>query len=404
MSIERVEVPLGKNSGVKVFETFQELEEWLKVERAFWSWLDLEPRSEPKQAVSSRYHEFFNNLTTHITEAKRTIQQAEQATPKQEPKLKNNLENIKTTFVRYFSERSLFHSGTPFAKFIAQVRTAEGDSVAAAASAFGMQVQTNFQQVDSLRGAMVAFTFLTGLRERVPNETDALGQLRAEWEKKFQTFRDALQRETETHIKLNSDSGGLLNKQNTDFGELLKKQESAVTELIANFRTQWNDLKKTYDDSLALRSPVTYWTKKAKSHFWLSWAYAVVAAIAAGLSITFLAPEIKTMMEVPKGVTEPEKWHPEYWRIAIMIASALFCVWVIRILVRLLLSNIHLQTDAKERVTMVQTYLALMRRGKLKDDERMFILQTLFRPTPTGIVKDDAVPLTIVEGITKLRG
>jgi hypothetical protein len=55
-------------------------------------------------------------------------------------------------------------------------------------------------------------------------------------------------------------------------------------------------------------------------------------------------------------------------------------VWVVRILVRLLLSNIHLLTDARERVTMVQTYLALLRRGKIKDDERMFILQTLFRP------------------------
>jgi hypothetical protein len=55
---------------------------------------------------------------------------------------------------------------------------------------------------------------------------------------------------------------------------------------------------------------------------------------------------------------------------------------IVRILVRLLLSNIHLLTDAGERVTMVQTYLALLKRGKLKDDERMFILQTLFRPTP----------------------
>ena len=38
---------------------------------------------------------------------------------------------------------------------------------------------------------------------------------------------------------------------------------------------------------------------------------------------------------------------------------------------------------------MVQTYLVLLRRGKLGNDERLFILQTLFRPTQTGIVKDD---------------
>ena len=70
---------------------------------------------------------------------------------------------------------------------------------------------------------------------------------------------------------------------------------------------------------------------------------------------------------------------------------------------RLFLSNVHLHTDAKERVTMVQTYLALLRRGKItKDDERL-ILQTLFRPTSTGIMKDDGVPLTALEAISKLN-
>jgi len=150
------------------------------------------------------------------------------------------------------------------------------------------------------------------------------------------------------------------------------------------------------------RAAIQELQKPTKTHLCLSWAYAAVSIIAAVLSMCFLIPEVKSMMQPPQGFQNPETWHPEYWRIAVLIASALFCVWVVRILVRLLLSNIHLLTDARERVTMVQTYLALMRRGKLKDDERMFILQTLFRPTPTGIVKDDAVPLTIVEGITKL--
>ncbi len=96
-------------------------------------------------------------------------------------------------------------------------------------------------------------------------------------------------------------------------------------------KTEWTELRKTYDDALVLRSPVTYWTKKAKSHLILSWVYAVVCAIAAGTSLYFLIPEVKGMMEPPKGIQDPEKWHPEYWRMAVLIASALFCVWVVRI-------------------------------------------------------------------------
>ena len=241
-----------------------------------------------------------------------------------------------------------------------------------------------------------------GLAKRKSSEAQALEEMRTEWESKFQSFRETLIAETDTHKKLNIDGEQLISKQTSALKELLTNQEAASVELVAKAKSDWADLNKTYDDALAVRSPVNYWTRKAKSHLVLSWIYAAVSTITAGTSLYFLIREVKSLMEVPKGIQDVDKWHPEYWRFAVLIASALFCVWGIRILVRLLLSNIHLLTDARERVTMVQTYLALLRRGKIKDDERMFILQALFRPTPTGIVKDDAVPLTIIEGITKL--
>ena len=293
-------------------------------------------------------------------------------------------------------------SSTPEAKFISKVRKDDGEAIAAAALAYWMRLPINLNQYDNLKGAMSAFAFETGAKVRKEDETQALEELRVEWEKKFQSIRDTLVAETATHKKLNADGGQLISSQDSAYKELIAKQSNAVIAFLAKSQDQWSELRRIYDAELAVKSPINYWTRKAKTHFRLSWAYAVVAAGAAGLSLYFLIPEVKDMMQPPKGVTEPDKWHPEYWRFAVLIASAFFCVWVVRILVRLLLSNIHLLTDAKERVTMVQTYLALLRRGKFEKDERMFILQTLFRPTPTGIVKDDAVPLTVVEGITKL--
>ena len=46
--------------------------------------------------------------------------------------------------------------------------------------------------------------------------------------------------------------------------------------------------------------------------------------------------------------------------------------------------------DAYERTTMVLTYLALAIDGKVSDQERHLVLQSLFRPTADGLVKDDA--------------
>ena len=67
-------------------------------------------------------------------------------------------------------------------------------------------------------------------------------------------------------------------------------------------------------------------------------------------------------------------------------------LWIARIVVRLFLSEIHLGMDARERVVMVDSYLALLNKdeGAIDNEHRTIILSALFRPTQDGIVKDDA--------------
>ena len=399
MSPERIEVSLGKDSK-KVFQTLQEIEAWLAAERGFWAWMQNAPWTPLKNSVTTRYEAFFNNVHSQLHQAKIIKQEAENA--KQQPELAPYLDRIKNFFLQHFDQQLNTFSGSSFAKYVVQLKKDEGDTVAFAALAYSNHSPIKLDEYEYFRGALLSFSFEMGLAKRKSSEAQALEEMRTEWESKFQSFRETLIAETDTHKKLNIDGEQLISKQTSALKELLTNQEAASVELVAKAKSDWADLNKTYDDALAVRSPVNYWTRKAKSHLVLSWIYAAVSTITAGTSLYFLIREVKSLMEVPKGIQDVDKWHPEYWRFAVLIASALFCVWGIRILVRLLLSNIHLLTDARERVTMVQTYLALLRRGKIKDDERMFILQALFRPTPTGIVKDDAVPLTIIEGITKL--
>jgi hypothetical protein len=51
---------------------------------------------------------------------------------------------------------------------------------------------------------------------------------------------------------------------------------------------------------------------------------------------------------------------------------------------------------------MVQTYLALIEGGKLTNGEdRQLILQALFRPASDGIVKDEGIPASFFEVLTR---
>lgn len=52
---------------------------------------------------------------------------------------------------------------------------------------------------------------------------------------------------------------------------------------------------------------------------------------------------------------------------------------------------------------MIHTYLSLLRKkNALNEDERQLILQTLFRPNATGMIKDDAGPANLVDLINRM--
>lgn len=77
---------------------------------------------------------------------------------------------------------------------------------------------------------------------------------------------------------------------------------------------------------------------------------------------------------------------------------------MVRLASKIFISHLHLQTDAHERITMIQTYLAMLRNDEaVKEEDRNLILQALFRPSPTGYIKDDS-PFVIQDLISKLTG
>ena len=113
---------------------------------------------------------------------------------------------------------------------------------------------------------------------------------------------------------------------------------------------------------------------------------------------------IHFLLKPPPNLPDPTKWRPEYENIAIVLAAGVFSVWAVRLCVQLFLSNVHLLTDASERVVMAKTYLSMLRKpGSIKDEDRAVILHALFRPAATGVVKDDGIPLSILELVTKHR-
>lgn len=215
------------------------------------------------------FDEFARSVQANIDQAKNANGNDDQ--------LQRNANSIKNLFTQFYAQRMGICSYSPRGTFLTQLCKERGEDIAAGALLLFTKRPIDLTQHDNLQGAFTAYCFDNGICSRVPSEVQTLEAMRKEWEQKFQEFRVTLTAETEVHKQLNSDGAYQLEKQGAEFKEL-----------VAKSKKDWDYLNKTYDDLLALRSPVTYWTRKAQRHFWASWAYSTRPA---PLRATLLIPE-----------------------------------------------------------------------------------------------------------------
>ena len=129
----------------------------------------------------------------------------------------------------------------------------------------------------------------------------------------------------------------------------------------------------------------------------MSWATGILSFIAIGGSAAGLLWLIHDLVN-----KTPADKQPDAWRIAMVVLVGVFALWGARLIVRMFLSHLHLLTDAAERVVMVKTYLSLLEGDQLADKEdRQLILNALFRPAADGIVKDEGIPPSMLEFLTR---
>lgn len=87
---------------------------------------------------------------------------------------------------------------------------------------------------------------------------------------------------------------------------------------------------------------------------------------------------------------------------ALMIFASSSIFWIIRITVKIALSNLHLSEDAYERVVMIQTYLSFIQEGEIEEKDKELILSSLFRQSNIGIIKDES-SVTITDIISAVK-
>lgn len=155
--------------------------------------------------------------------------------------------------------------------------------------------------------------------------------------------------------------------------------------------------------------PVKYWVEREAKHKNKAETYLRLIGIAA---VTFVSALIFLTVSVYKNgesysilgisITLPA----EKYSIAILVIATTSAIWLIRVLVKLMMTNLALEIEALERSTMIRTYIAMENsKAEQAAEIRMLFYSTLFKPSNNSLTDDSTSPeyIRIIEAMLQKK-
>ena len=392
-------ITIKTETGSKWFDEPENLLAWVQQQRQLYAFHAQQSQRYQMHQLFSTFDNSWNNLQQQITNGLRKF--------KNDPSNYNTrVDQFSQAFDQFLNNKQLFTDEAPFYAF---VKRQVSKSAEFGLAAIAVEFDVNVAQIDRkmYQGLQEADVYFSGNEDRVKDEADLLQQLKERWDEEQTSQRDTWV--SEYQIKIDEATGqnlkvdGLISdwqdQTETQIADLETHKNQFKTKFddeLATAQTDLENLTKTYDDKLALHAAVRYWGIQQKSHN----NKAKNFAIALGVTTVIVLATI--ILFSIFGLDKPFK-EVAVSRFITAAAITTFGIWIIKIVGNIFMSHLHLATDAQERRTMIHTYLALTRKGQgPKDEDRQLILQTLFRPSTTDMVKNDQGPTQLVDMINRL--
>lgn len=213
----------------------------------------------------------------------------------------------------------------------------------------------------------------SNIKKRRNDEKVSLGKLRSKWEEKTSTLQQKFDKITK---KFDEETNFLVDR--TDKWNRLK---------VIDIKKNFSNLEDSYSDKLKLEKPVEYWQEIAKDYkksgyMWIGLLGAIcVLALIAILILLYNPPESFSNASLINA-------DPLAIRNVILFVTMLSIVaYAIKTFAKFATSSFHLRRDAKEREQLTMVYLALLRGGSIKPEERDLILEAIFSRSDTGLIQ-----------------
>lgn len=363
-------IEIETNHGNKMhFPSVAVLKKWIDQERQHWQWI----RDNNKSPIS-RLHNALNYLDRVRNEAQSLPEDLAEWGDSHREKITRAFRNA------YAGSRPhMISSESPEAGLVEALTDEYGEDVGLGALLWFMGEPCLPDNHDSmiLQGMVHAAMHETGYA--LPNIS-----LLKTLKNKLDVLSASLASNQQVLLSLNEATTAQSEAFDTQLSELTEKHEEAFNGLMLESQKSLNAIEETYDQKLALQSSVTYWREKGERHktratFW--------GRVSVGISVAVLFALVVSLQYLFGDSTPAEL---KAWQLTSFAIALTFGGWLVRTFVKLFISHTHSEQDSLERVTMIQTYLALLRDDQaISSDDKKVILDSLFRPGHFGLIKED---------------
>ena len=164
---------------------------------------------------------------------------------------------------------------------------------------------------------------------------------------------------------------------------------------------EFGGLLEAFNLHMRLKRPVALWEERENEHSkksqdaWDKFRVATFALAFAAILVALVLGDHIARTFVPQGCvigteTICSSVSPKGpLTIAMIFLVATVWLWFLRLQMKIHLSERHLALDARERRAFAETYLSLLKGNQVSSQHESVILESLFRPTQDGIIKDE---------------
>lgn len=228
------------------------------------------------------------------------------------------------------------------------------------------------------KGAACACNFEQGIKGNARTEKSLLNKKTQELEALLQQTANANENANQTLVEISE-----------NYDEFLNEKNGLSIKIEKDVKNKINEYEDLYRNKLANEASVKYWNSEATKHELSSklWLTLLIAGI-----ILSLIGMNKYFHEIPELLTENSKLEG-IGAILLFSFPIFIAMWGLKILHAGYKLNLIKYHDARERAIMTQTYLSLLAEDRASENDRILILNALFRPSSSHSSNDDGAPV-----------